>query len=229
MSDFTVITPTGDRPEAFKICCEMMRKQTVKPTKWLIVDDGDSKLELPDFPFIQYVKRERKETGHTLPYQMKEAIKYVETYKIIIMEDDDWYDKSYLEVMGSLIGKYDIVGQVDSVYYRVPDKTWLRHENKRHCSLCQTGFTKKLFPIILSQDNKNPYLDLSLWKNKLKTTKYLMSNRKDLCIGIKGLPGRVGVSAGHRSSHPRFTKDVDLSVLKSFIGEDVKYYLPYIL
>ena len=36
----TVITCTGDRPEAFKLCRTWMSRQTRKPDQWIVVDDG---------------------------------------------------------------------------------------------------------------------------------------------------------------------------------------------
>jgi hypothetical protein len=41
----TAITPTGDRMHQFNICYELMMRQTLKPDRWIIVDDGVKKLE----------------------------------------------------------------------------------------------------------------------------------------------------------------------------------------
>ena len=51
----TLITPTGDRPLAFALCQNWMRKQTVLPFQWVVVDDG--KIPMKPYVPMEYVRR----------------------------------------------------------------------------------------------------------------------------------------------------------------------------
>jgi hypothetical protein len=68
-----LVTPTGDRPEAFALCEKYVASQTVKPDVWIVVDDG----EVPAVCTMKqhYIRRNRQidEMSHTLPLNMVEA------------------------------------------------------------------------------------------------------------------------------------------------------------
>lgn len=44
MTDITIITPTRNRPEQLSLVIECINNQTVKPDKWVIIDDGPQPL-----------------------------------------------------------------------------------------------------------------------------------------------------------------------------------------
>jgi len=231
MSGSSVITPTGDRPEAFGLCCEYMKRQTTKPTEWIIVDDGKIPTTPPNFDFVKYYRREKanNEPEHTLPIQLLHILDEVNTDRVIIMEDDDWYHPQYLEKMNALFSEsedYDLVGFGDAVYYHIPLKKYYYHNNKNRASWCQTGFRRSFSSEIARICEKHePFIDLYAWKSKCK--KNLKLEKHQCCIGIKGLPGREGTTMGWRRTH-LFLPDSDLHVLKKLIGnEDIKKYKKY--
>lgn len=236
---FTVITPTGDRPEAFELCKLYMNRQTIKPSQWIIVDDGFEKGdEAKEFSFSQYIRRERKkgEPKHTLPCQMLEAFNYVNTNYVLIMEDDDWYAPNYFEEMLKLFNNdaINIVGLGNNIYYNPIVKKYFIHENKNHSSWCSTGFSSKLIPFIeaICTFNTGPLIDLKIWRTVKE--KNILLNSKNLCIGIKGLPGRAGFVAGHLNIKTNsyktdgFRKDFSSVFFKECIGEDIHLYERFI-
>ena len=224
---FTAITPTGDRPVAFRLCQLYMSRQTIKPVEWIVIDDGRTPLEPPkDIPFLKYIRRERQPSDpiHTLRLQMIEALKYVTTERVLIMEDDDWYDPNYFNVMLGLLKEYDLVGQGDAVYYHIIHKRYHFCKNKGRASWCQTGFRSFVIPKVvrICQLGIDPFLDLSVWRIPDVRKRVLLGERP-LCVGIKGLPGRQGTTMGW--THPLvFTLDVDGKMLPHLIGEDSGLY-----
>ena len=230
MRPFTIITPTGDRPEPFKLCLQYVLRQSILPTEWIIVDDGQIPTEVPSLPFIKYIRRERKTTDgkHTLPSQMQEALNHINTEHMIIFEDDDWYCPTYCEKMLSLFDTNSnsiLIGQGQSVYYHIPLQKYYDIGNKDRASWCQTGFRLACIPFIQEQclNKTNPFIDLRVWKNV--KSRFLLLNRDPMCVGIKGLPGRTSnATIGHRGTHPHYKPDPSLSRLYSLIGEDVKLY-----
>ena len=236
MNTFTVITPTGDRPDPFKLCCHYMQRQSVCPTEWIIVDDGVTPTPPPDLPFVKYIRRinTSSEGKHTLPLQMIEALQHVSTDKIIMFEDDDWYCADYFERMLQLFEQHPkakLIGQGQAVYYHIPFRKCFQLINIDRASLCQSAFRAELIPSILriSKTINNPFIDIMLWQSrkgsKYAKEKYLLIDAAPMCVGIKGLPGRVcKTTIGHRGLHPKFKPDPNFSKLREFIGNDVSLY-----
>ena len=236
MNEFTVITPTGDRPEVFELCCKYVLRQSILPTQWIIIDDGVVPTQVPDKRFIHYIRREPDPNYrfHTLPIQMLEAVKHVKHEKIIIVEDDDWYCPTYFE---QVLKMFDsprrpiLVGQGQAVYYHVPKQKHYTHENKEHASWCQTAFRSDFIDYITKTCKqylikKNPFIDMRLWKYPI--TKYLLLDSKPFCIGMKGLPGRLGGGSGHRSLGG-FNQDVEMTFLRQCIGNDFELYKKFMI
>jgi len=68
----------------------------------------------------------------------------------------------------------------------------------------------------------NKYVDRSLWLSDLSG--YLFRAR--ICVGIKGLPGKLGYTPFHLKV-PGRGGDPKLRILRSWIGEDYKVYAPF--
>jgi glycosyltransferase involved in cell wall biosynthesis len=227
MDNFSVITCTGDRPTAFAICAELMSRQIVKPSEWIIIDDGKTNTRVPNFSFVKYIKRARKrnEPAHTLPAQFQKAMHQVTTDIVIVMEDDDWYYSRYFESILPLFAKYDLVGQVCNVYYFMREKQYFVHNNLEHSSLCSTAFTRKVFSFFDHINLNKPYIDMSLWR----ATGYaqcLYTPDKQVVLGIKGLPGRVGITynANRRILKRGMQNDRRLGYFKNVVGDDIALY-----
>jgi hypothetical protein len=233
VESFTVITPTGDRPDPFQLCCYFMQRQTVHPKEWIIVDDGEVPTSPPDFSFVKYIRRinDSSKNRHTLPLQLLEAIKHVTTDRVMIFEDDDWYCVDYFEQMGKLFDNHpqaQLVGQGQAVYYHVPFRKCFQLSNKDRASLCQSAFHSDILPVLshICKKANDPFIDLKLWR-KIER-KFLLLNCSPMCVGMKGMPGRINLETmGHKGCHPNFKPDPDLTKLRSFIGEDVVLYEKY--
>jgi hypothetical protein len=225
---FSVITPTGDRPEAFSICCKLMEQQTQKPSEWIIIDDGNTPLNIPDFGFVKYIKRQKKdgEPKHSLPIQFQTAMGYVTTDKVIIMEDDDWYDKNYFMITNVLLGEFNLVGLTHNIYYFIPSKQYYIFGNNQHSSFCSTAFTREIYRFFNHIKLNQPYIDMDLWRVYSIGKKLLYRPEITKVLGIKGLPGRMGITYDpHRNiTRSHLKEDVDLQYFKSIVGDDFILY-----
>jgi len=228
----TIITPTGDRPEAFELTRKWVISQTVQPDQWLVIDDG--KEPLPDYLRIDvdYVRREPKENeGHTLILNMKEAVKHIKGDTILIFEDDDWYGPDYVKTMVHYLGIYDLVGESYARYYHLPAMKYRRIGNNAHASFCQTGFNKRLLSVFNTCLEGDPYIDARFW-SIVTEHKYLIVDTADqlhLHCSLKGMKGRLGIGSGHNKEARYYNVDDSLEYLIRWVGEEnAKIYMQHV-
>jgi hypothetical protein len=244
----TVITPTGDRPLAFGLCQKWMTNQTRKPDQWIIVDDGKApmdsgamvewaNLRMPGVPLG--IRREPKPTDpkHTLDLNLKAALPYITGDKILIMEDDEYYAPGYIEEMARRLDSFEVVGICQSKYYHLPTGGYQQIGNVGHASLAQTGFRRSflsVFASLIQNGDNSKWPDDKLWrlvnatKGKRDGINSLLFVDKEtpLYVGIKGLPGRGGMGAGHNPGMYRGQIDgKDRPQLKKWIPNDYQAYL----
>ena len=225
----TAITPTGDRPLAFALCKHWMETQTVKPDQWIVIDDG----KVPMTPPVgaTYVRREPRpdDPQHTLNLNLKTALPYIRGEQILIIEDDEYYAPGYVAEMSKAFDKGDVVGIIMAKYYHLPTGGCVQIPNMSHASLAQTGFKISFLPTLreLLKNENEIYLDMRIWKIAHQEQPiYLFQDDKDpLYVGIKGLPGRLGIGAGHRPKIYGNSIDKDRSILKKWIPKDYNIYL----
>lgn len=222
----TVITPTGDRPEAMALCERYLERQTMLPTQWIVVDDGREPLKnIPkNCMYIQKGHRKR----HTLCSNVLTAMNYIENNYLIFMEDDDWYHPKYIEVMYHYLQTAELVGPKHNVYYNLEVNKYLVCPNFNHASLCCTGLHSRAFQTLVSEAESlarinKPFLDLHLWRH-YPGSRLAFEYPIDLCIGIKGMPGRRGVTKGWDTNNPKYNADPDREILRWYIGEDAENY-----
>jgi glycosyltransferase involved in cell wall biosynthesis len=233
MNEYTIITPTGDRPEAFTLCVKYIQRQTVKPTEWIIVDDGKTPLDVSILPaYAKYIRRENTEPHkHSLTPNMLEAFKYVTTQKIVIIEDDDWYASNYCEYMLDLLGDRKIAGIGHTVYYSIPKCCYFIHDNEEHSAWCNTVFRADIIPMICeiakqAYKANYPYIDLRIWTRfrRLPEQHNLDLKNPHISIGLKSMPGRVGTCSGHRNTGSFVQDTEDTAFLREYLGDDIKFY-----
>jgi hypothetical protein len=219
----TIITPTGDRPEAFELTRKWIFKQTKQPDQWLVIDDGKVPLPVHLRNGLEYVRRVPQENeGHTLTLNMRKSLTYIKGDIILIVEDDDWYGPTYVETMSNLLNNYDLVGERFARYYYLPAMKYRRIGNDRHASFCQTGFTRKLLPLFESCLPGDPYIDARLWASVISGS-YLITDTEDakkLHCSFKGLKGRHGIGTGHNENARYYNTDVGLEFLVKWVGEE---------
>lgn len=234
--EFTVITPTGDRPVAFGLCRRWMNQQTVKPTQWIIIDDGKKQklqLKLPK-EYEQLLRREPQSNDpkHTLVKNIELALQYVTTDKVIFWEDDEYYAPTYLEIMLEQLKKAAIVGMGCAKYYHLPTGGYELHGNMKHASLSQTAFNMSVINIIkkcVDMGMEKDWLDCNIWREavekKSMTSLIFRDSEIPTFVGIKGLPGRFGIGIGHNAKRYQRKDDKNHNILKKWCPKDYIIYL----
>lgn len=205
-----------------------MSRQTYKgDVQWIVVDDG----ETPEgCTMWQEVIRPRpywRPGENTQCRNLMAALPYIKYDKVIHIENDDYYHPRYLEVMDRRLDEAQLVGERSARYYNVKFRAAHVCPNDRHASLCQTGFRREIiepFRVVCSRGHK--WVDIELWKN-VPVNSRMLYGHTGLCIGIKGLPGRPGIGVGHKSEGIAWIPDPDLTLLRSWIGEDAEVYRQY--
>jgi hypothetical protein len=242
--DVTLVTPTRDRPEAFALCQQWMARQTLHrmpvSMQWLVIDDGDSPANCTMGQ--EHIRRAPSPSVNTLPQNLIEASRHIKGSKILIIEDDDHYGPLYLEEMLWRLERAEIVGEVKARYYNVRERRWGVMDNDRHASLCRTGFSASLLPIMvraseMALKDGDPFVDLRLWgsgpptQSGMKPANILPKEaRQDkflhrgLSTGIKGMPGRGGLGGAHRSRAFQ-NYDPQWAKLVEWIGPDARDYM----
>jgi hypothetical protein len=142
---------------------------------------------------------------------------------VFIIEDDDYYKPNYLERMMARRGNFDIWGEVNTIYYNVLYRRYAANNNNAHVSLFQTAVSVDGL-LKLESCYYHKFIDCVLWT--LLPNKLLFFENF-LAVGIKGMPGRGGIGAGH-SRMMAMKDDSNLYYLRSLIGEeDAKLYERY--
>lgn len=227
----TAITPTGDRPLALALCQQWMDAQTVRPDQWIVVDDGKIPSKAPES--AEYIRRtpNKNDPKHTLNINLNAAFPYVRGEKIIIIEDDEYYAPKYIETISKKLDDYEVVGISHSRYYHLPSGAEAIHGNTIHASLAQTSFRSSYLREVelLTRQPLKHYLDISLWHNAMAESRgYLFLDKPEaLYVGIKGLPGRKGIGAGHQEKmYMGKWRDIeDRPLLNKWIGHNSQVYV----
>jgi hypothetical protein len=217
MGGITLITPTGGRPAAFALC----------DYQWLVVDDCE-----PETPCTmgQTVLRPKPSWSgqHTQARNLLLALPLVKNDIVLFVEDDDAYRVDYLSLMSRRFhsARTWLVGERDTHYYHVTRRAHRHFHNQSHSSLCGTGIrTDHLHTITEVCHSGIACLDMPLWHRYGRSG--TLFPHSGACIGIKGMPGRPGVTATHRE--PRgWVPDPDLSVLRSWLGDDANLYTTFL-
>lgn len=228
--DVTLITPTGDRPDAFRLCEQWMERQTFGGSvQWIVVDDGIVPTECtagqlylrrkPSNPGESYSRPNRKRR-HTLPQNLLAALPHVRGRHVLFIEDDEWYAPDYIATMSKLLESHPLVGEYPARYYYVRPKRYRLLPEHKHCSLCRTGIrATHLNQLQAAIDGDDPSIDMRLW-DRFEGHVCRHTSERPLTVGFKGLPGRPSGGGDAASGLP----DNDLSRLEEWIGDDVAWY-----
>ena len=243
MYDLTLITLTGDRPEAFALTQQYMRRALgmhrvrhgYEPkVNWIVVDDGEDPAMFAEFcpESAEIIRLEPRPGENTMVRNLTAALDAAQrstrkiSGKVLIIEDDDWYDELYVVAYSRLLDEADIVGENRAIYYNVASREFMRCGNVEHASLCQTGFRACLIPFflkILREQPENPFIDIPFWIGARieKSARMTMVTNRYWSVGIKGMPGRPGIGSGHRPRQchgQQWTPDPTLLYLAQLIG-----------
>lgn len=215
----TVITPTGDRPEAFALCEKWMSQQTYTgKIQWIVVDDGVT--PTPVTMGQKYI-RERPIEKHSLCRNLRAAIPHVEGECIFVVEDDDYYAPHYLSTMVGRLQRADLAGEFGAKYYYLKHQSFRHnHQSEHHASLCRTGMTRKVLSTLRQcAEGSHPSVDLRLWRAWRGSTFSWRdaAGTQSLCVGIKGVEGRQ--SRGWKPSR-NAVHDAGLATLTKWVGDE---------
>jgi len=231
----SVITITGDRPEAFGICTQYVQRQCFDGLiQWIVVDDGVDCISLPAEMITGFT------IAHMMPMNdvsicrnMKKALSLCEFDQIVIMKDDDWYHPFHVEYLSSALNSSDLVGNSFGRYYNISEMKF-KSEEKEYPSFGRTGFNISVVPTLidlLEVDWKD--LETRLWGSIYRQSKNEGSDlncriiKADTVISMDGMPGRR--NAGHQDeSIFSFEDDPDGCVLREWIGSDADLYNAYL-
>lgn len=233
-----LLTPTGGRKQQLHFLYQYMSKQTFQgDVVWILIDDvAPSSIDfIPDSfrPNWTIIKVRPSpcwclNSYPTIRRNLREGFDSLSTFKIdmlLFIEDDDWYHPSYIQEMWDRSVGFDIIGQRNTMYYNVVNKSSKICPNVNHSSLFQTGVKSEFFPMLHDILKKSPrkerryFIDLEIWKSRVR--KNLFSVNGDLLsLGIKGMPGRNGIGSGHKIN----TYTPNSCNLFDLIGEDSKNY-----
>lgn len=230
--NITAITLTGSRPEAFELCERYLTRQTLRPSRWIVVDDGR---EWMDMSCGQEVIRLPPIEGISLNRNLAAALSVCSHYDevIFIIEDDEWYHKDYIATVAPYLERNLVAGEGYAKYYSVTRRRWFPHGNIHHASFCQTAFRFEVLDVLDELcGTGNPYLDLPLWRHpRCFCRSHLIMDRQNnpLVVGIKGMPGRKGIGLGHDKmwAMSNGVADPDLVQLRAWIGADADNYSAY--
>jgi len=233
-----LITPTGAREAQFNLCSLFMQRQTYQgPVTWIIVDDcypkttdriqGDFK---PDWTIIKVYPTPIWNGQNTQSRNLSVGLDAMEgnckdIEAIFVIEDDDYYKYIYIERMLQHLTGFWACGEMNTIYYNVQHRRYADNNNRQHSSLFQIAFTSEALPIFrtaVSAQWIDAHFCSIMPKDKLN-----LFNDGILSVGMKGMPGRRGIGAGH-TRMDRHPMDYNGNYLKSLIGEqDAKYYERY--
>ena len=222
--NYTIITPTGDRHKSFELCKKYVDRQSIKPTEWIVVDDGQTplKTELPEYCKYIYRTPSKHDCAHTLPLNLQVAINQITTDYVFIFEDDDWYHPQYVENSLQYLTQYDLVGHDPTIYYHFDLKKYRTLYYKQNISLYCTCFASKLIPLFTEIcKTDTTFIDRKMWTHPSVQSKFFYTTDKMYAVGIKGLEGRQGKTSGHRATmYNDQVADTGYTQLKQWIGEE---------
>lgn len=227
----TLITPTGGRGEAFSLCEQWIRNQTYKgDIQWLVTDDCEH-LKKTLFTAGQVQVKAPKEWSpdiNTHRYNMDALLEKVSGDYVFIIEDDEYYAPNYIESMLKLLETSVVAGISNDRYYHIKAKGYKVIGNWKHASLCRTALRSTAWKILYQAVHSGEYyFDIDFWRRcrEKEISMNLIAN-SSLSVGIKGMPGRAGLGAGH--AIVGYARDKDLTTLKDWLGNDFKYYQPFV-
>lgn len=230
--NLTVITPTCHRPEAFALCEKYMAAQTVRPFQWIVLDDDETPTKCTAGQEYHYWPECRGRGS--LVKKIRRALEQnlVRGDAIVFWENDDYYAPDYLEWCVANLKNHHVVGEGRALYYTVRGRYWFEHVNLQHASLCATSLTRAAFPWLLRQCtvSSEPFLDVRLWhrcpvSSRVADPYAEPGGRRS--VGIKSMPGRNGYGGGHRGRDRSAVDDLQLTKLRSLIGDGADAYAPF--
>ena len=241
-----LLTPTGARPGQFELCQQFMRRQTyTDKVVWVIIDDAlpvstsqVNEAFRPGWTIMKiYPKPVWSPGQNTQGRNIEIGINAIKTNfnladieAIFIIEDDDYYRPWYLDRMMARFQHVKVLGEMNTVYYNVYYRNYFINRNTSHVSLFQLAFRPEMIPLFASCYRER-FIDFKFFE-KLHANMYVhrgevgLFNESNLAIGMKGMPGRAGIGAGH-GRLMNMLPDPGMAFLIKQINGDSEIYAKY--
>ena len=224
----SLLTPTCDRPAGFALAERWMAAQTVGWDQWVVADGGS----VPVVPTMGQVHSHAPMApgAKNFTANLRRGLALCTGDVVVVIEDDDWYAPTHLAAILTQIGQpgIEIAGDDQQRYYNVLHRRWRVFQN-RGASLCQTAIRRSRFDDFRRAIDQQATVgggygvDGGLWNALPATVKSL--KRTDTVVGIKGLPGQVGLGVGHRPHGHGWNDDQSGRQLRAWLGADADVYL----
>lgn len=235
----TCITPTRDRHHIFNEIITCINNQTVKPDKWIIVDDGtkplsDDILSLSNVQ-IDYIRMPIPDPNiktHTI--NARAGLHRVSEGSVFIIDDDDYYAPTYIEKMSHALTTYDIVGPtIECDYSLIKNAGYNTFNRTNFASNHHTAFNCSILDSIhnIIDNTDNPCMDKLVWRwatSDPSVKSGLVEFSPFICVSLKSWPG---VHNGYVKNHRRSflgKHDDDLKYFNYLLGSDAIRYSRYI-
>ena len=227
----TLVTCTGDRPEAFALTERYVARQTLKPFQWIVLDDGVKPTVCTMGQHYRYDPKWRGRNSMTSKLATLFEDGFIQGDGLVFWEDDDWYAPTWLDFIASSLEVSDVVGEGRALYYNVKYRYWFEHANMDYASLCSTAIARSLYPVVkkLVLGSVDPFVDGRIWKQPTgsKFVRNPLAPAKRMTIGIKAVPGRPGYGSGHGKPEGGAVRDRELKKLRDLIGSDADNYTSF--
>lgn len=226
----SILTPTGGRSRLQPIYDRLISRQTYRgPIEVILVDDvGDVKTTIKNATIVN-AKIRWVPGFNTQRFSLEEGLKAVTGDILILAEDDDWISPNYIETVIRSLQVTEAFGIGFARYYNFQVPGYKTNANFLHASLSQTALRSKWIPLLRQAINSGEfYIDIQFWKLlREKKVPYTMLNHTGIAVGMKGLPGRAGLTISHKQKRD-YMYDSNLEKLHSWIGEDVELYKQFL-
>lgn len=224
----TLLTATGARPDAFALCERWMAAQDYAgQVRWVIVDDGPEAqpVTLARDGWTVGVLRPQPAWQPGQNTQARNLLAGLDVIgddaRLVLIEDDDYYAPDWLSHVDGQMDRAELVGEGMARYYNVRMRTGRQLENRRHASLCSTAVRGPAIGALRDVCEMAPeFIDIELWRRH--QSQHVFGGHR--VVGIKGLPGRIGIGVGHRTDF-QGSADPDGRLLREWVGDDADIYL----
>jgi hypothetical protein len=193
----TITMDRGDRKPFMDFCEQQILRFEVRPDKVYFIDHPPTSNQVDLIPRVKEGIQQAKADGYDL---------------VFILESDDFYDATYF----NHIPNADFIGEANSIYYNLRNKTYQNFNHPGRSSLFTTGFKISALEGFKWPKNEERFLDIALWKYANESKKSI-AWRETGAIGIKH---NLGLTAG--KGHQMYLKnsDKDHSWLAEHVDEE---------
>lgn len=202
----------------------MLAQDYAGPVTWIIVDDGPEPQPMTfhrrgwGLVFIR-PRPLWREGQNTQARNLLAGLEWIgDDARVAIVEDDDYLAPGYLSAVREWLDSADLVGENVTRYFHVPHQ--VPHENtpvKYACLFASAVKGPALLALRALCEQPPQFIDIELWRS-FRGARAL--HQTHYCVGIKGLPGRPGITNGHK-----LTGVANPGKLREWIGADAELYL----